>query len=482
MSNEQYVQINNDAVSIKKFLDRNGTVSQLSDDLISEQYPNARNFGTETKVYSANSISGGYLAQAGSRGYKVLGFMKDTPYDSELVTSVEAYGVIFIALSSFDGLEKGQSVSLRTTSQYVGFGTIESLISKNTPEFSGAVSHDYNIAAVITSYMGGNTFTLETDADDPEHFVIENYLTVDGHPELGDTIVAYNGLSLGEKCIAQERNSAAFGRDTKALGQYGFAANRGNTAGYAAAAFGYNNKSLGTYTFSAGYGNNVQGQYSVAFNHQNTVYGKDNAAFGTGNNIAIDYGETSFCFVTGSSNNINGGERNFVCGLNHSVEQGSNNFVANANNTLFFANYSSAFGQNNSINTGSTFSFVCGQNNMVIGDNRGTVFGYNNELYGCDTSFVCGVGNICRSNYAMRRGKYCTDDEAAINAYADMVGNGYITGAGEIVRRNAYKLDWNGNAWYMGNIETTGVIIASPSGIRYKITVEDNGTVSAVRA
>ena len=40
---------------------------------------------------------------------------------------------------------------------------------------------------------------------------------------------------------------------------------------------------------------------------------------------------------------------------------------------------------------------------------------------------------------------------------------------------NAHTLDWEGNAWYAGTIETTGFILTSPNNIRFLITIDDDG-------
>jgi hypothetical protein len=42
-------------------------------------------------------------------------------------------------------------------------------------------------------------------------------------------------------------------------------------------------------------------------------------------------------------------------------------------------------------------------------------------------------------------------------------------------------LDWDGNAWYAGTVEPTAIIISSPNGTRFQITVDDNGALSAVQ-
>ena len=61
------------------------------------------------------------------------------------------------------------------------------------------------------------------------------------------------------------------------------------------------------------------------------------------------------------------------------------------------------------------------------------------------------------------------------DVYAHIVGNG----TNNDKRSNAHTLDWSGNAWYAGTVECTGIILTSPNGTKYQISVADNGTLSA---
>lgn len=61
--------------------------------------------------------------------------------------------------------------------------------------------------------------------------------------------------------------------------------------------------------------------------------------------------------------------------------------------------------------------------------------------------------------------------------YAHIVGNGT-----EQKRSNAHTLDWDGNAWYAGTVEATGIILKSStegSTKRFKITIDDDGVLTA---
>lgn len=61
--------------------------------------------------------------------------------------------------------------------------------------------------------------------------------------------------------------------------------------------------------------------------------------------------------------------------------------------------------------------------------------------------------------------------------YAHIVGNG-----DHFKRSNAHTLDWDGNAWFAGTVEGTAIILKSStpgSTKRFKLTVDDNGVISA---
>ena len=58
--------------------------------------------------------------------------------------------------------------------------------------------------------------------------------------------------------------------------------------------------------------------------------------------------------------------------------------------------------------------------------------------------------------------------------FAHIVGNG----TSDVARSNAHTLDWDGNAWFAGAVEGTGIILTSPNGTRFKITVDDSGNLT----
>lgn len=108
--------------------------------------------------------------------------------------------------------------------------------------------------------------------------------------------------------------------------------------------------------------------------------------------------------------------------------------------------------------------------------------GYCSHAEGSDTkasgqhSHAEGYYTLASSKYQHVQGKFNISDTT--DTYAHIVGNGldYLS------RSNAHTLDWNGNAWYAGTVEGTAMIVKSStegSSKRFKITVDDTGTITA---
>ena len=376
---------------------------------------------TETnQAYSANSVAGGYLSQAGSRGYKILSYSRISSDNT-----IHAF-----ELSSTEGLEEGQIVSIRTTSHYVSCGTIEA--------FEG------NTVEVTTTKA--IQFKLETDPDDPEHFVMENYLTVDGHPELGDTIVAFNGFSFGEDCIAQERDTFSWGRKSKALGQYGYAGNRQTVAGYAAHAEGYQTTALGNYSHAEGHDTKAIGIYSHAEGLGSIADARASHAEGYATKASAEdaHSEGNTTLASGSASHAEG-------------------LTSQAN-----GDYSHAEGHVNKAE--GIYSHAEGDGTEANGKASHTE-GHDTSALG-DYSHAEGYRTIARGEHQHVDGRLNIEDTE--NKYAQITGNGDPR---TNTRSNARTLDWDGNVWYAGTVETTGVILTSPNGTRFKLTVADDGSL-----
>ena len=99
-------------------------------------------------------------------------------------------------------------------------------------------------------------------------------------------------------------------------------------------------------------------------------------------------------------------------------------------------------------------------------------------ISGADHSHAEGYRTSAMSDNQHVQGKYNIED--ASGTYAHIVGNGNKDSkTGVVTRSNAHTLDWSGNAWYEGYVEATAIILKSPNGSRYEITVDDSGNLQA---
>lgn len=99
--------------------------------------------------------------------------------------------------------------------------------------------------------------------------------------------------------------------------------------------------------------------------------------------------------------------------------------------------------------------------------NGATAIGNHSHAEGLNTTASSEIQHV--------QGMYNIEDTA--KKYAHIVGNGDANS-----RSNAHTLDWSGNAWYAGTVEGTAMIVKSStagSSKRFKITVDDSGTISA---
>lgn len=86
-------------------------------------------------------------------------------------------------------------------------------------------------------------------------------------------------------------------------------------------------------------------------------------------------------------------------------------------------------------------------------------------------SHVEGYYCLAYSPYQHVQGKYNATDSNS--KYAHIVGGG----TSDSDRKNIHTVDWDGNAFYLGTVECAGVIMTSPNGTKYKITVDNSGNL-----
>ena len=155
-------------------------------------------------------------------------------------------------------------------------------------------------------------------------------------------------------------------------------------------------KEIGIFSFSNGYLNEASGIYSHAEGNRTTALGNNSHAEGNGTTASGDYSH------------------------------------AEGNGTTASGNYSHAEG---------SWSTASGNYSHAEGINTKALGKY---------SHAEGRGTKVSSESQHVQGKYNIEDKD--NKYAHIVGNG----TEDNKRSNAHTLDWNGNAWFAGNVSIDG--------------------------
>jgi len=233
--------------------------------------------------------------------------------------------------------------------------------------------------------------------------------------------------------LKPECGTVDFGESAVSLGELCMA------VAFAAFSEGYNNKVIGKYGHGEGKNNKV-GYAAHAENRDNKAMAVNSHAGGGGN--VID--PAAYCAFI----HANKGRVSAQCGV--------------------------GFGESPTVS--GTSGFVSGgRANFVSGDCGFTGGGELNSSEGKNSVSTGYMSKACSENQRVH-GKHNIKD---VNGkYVDIVGNG----KSNTERSNAYTLDWNGNAWYLGTVEATAIILKSStagSNKKFKITVNDSGTLSA---
>ncbi len=94
-----------------------------------------------------------------------------------------------------------------------------------------------------------------------------------------------------------------------------------------------------------------------------------------------------------------------------------------------------------------------------------------------DYSHAEGYYSVANGESQHVQGKFNIEDTE--NKYAHIVGNGNDNSS----RSNAHTIDWSGNAWFAGNVESSYIILRSTtpdSTKKFMISVNDSGNITAI--
>ena len=404
--------------------------------------------GNCAKSISHNTHSEGFDTKAGGKGFKIT------------AVSDSGNGIGVYTLSSVTGLEIGMEYSVRISEARYKAGAITAINGNKV------------------TVNGFPKVALETDADST--YSIENYLTIVGRPDLGDTDVGFHAHAEGEKTIAQDRASHAEGKDTMAIGQFGHAEGRQTVAGYAAHAEGRQTEALGTMSHAEGFKSQAFGNNSHAEGRYTTADGLGAHAEGVGDS------DTSRTIAIGDGSHAEGHNAIAYSKYSHAEGDGTkagefanganeqNYRAAHAEGVRTQASYVGAHSEGIDTKAEGQASHAEGQGSIASGHDahaegyRTDATGSHSHAQGYDTtasgeashseglytsasgrgSHAEGFYTIANGEFQHVSGKFNVGDTTSLV----IVGNG----TSDSNRKNAYKLDASGNAWFAGNIKVGG--------------------------
>ena len=231
----------------------------------------------------------------------------------------------------------------------------------------------------------------------------------------------------GYMAEASGKYSHAEGNNTKASGNYSHAEGSGTASGNYSHAEGSGSYAYGNYSHAEGSGSYAYGNYSHAEGVGSYAYGNYSHAEGDGNRTVLsvtgDANATTYTFHISNNNNDYTG---------HIIEY---NNVATK-----IVSYDV---QTKVATVAKTLS--------ATALNKVSIRVYGSAVLG-DSSHSEGESTVAEGNHQHVQGKYNISDVTS----AHIVGNG----AADTGRSNAHTLDWNGNAWFAGD-----VYVGSTSGI-----------------
>ena len=251
--------------------------------------------------------------------------------------------------------------------------------------------------------------------------------------------------SEGYSTIASGVRSHAEGSTTKSVGSSSHAEGNSTTAstqnshaeGYTTLASGNNSHAEGEGTIASGISSHAEGNGTVASNNYSHAEGRQTLANGPQSHVE-GYGSTA----SGDTSHAEGGSTKANGDYSH----------AEGNNT--FANGYGSHTEGYLTTTTGTYSHAGGESSKSYGT-RSFVHSYNSVINtgATDSAILGGNGNTVNANI--------------INSII-LGGSGITAVSGNTVYSNNQEIIGAGN----------GIIMASPNGTRYKLSIANGGTIS----
>lgn len=389
---------------------------------------------------------------------------------------------------SNDFLEKDlviqNSITIGTRNEDSEIGEFSCAIGSDVTA-SGSSSHAeglYTTASGQSSHAEGNNTRATSNNSHAEGYGTEATGN-NSHAEGCDTRATSNDSHAeGYGTTTSGNASHAEGHTTTASGDYSHAEGCGCEAlkqtshaeGWYTLAYGNYSHAEGAFTTAFGnYGSHAEGNRTTALGENSHTEGMstnkvsnviNNFTASTSNDtIKTQWKDRKFSLAKGKASHVEGfdnlalgeashaeGERTkstymFSHSEGYCSEASGQSSHAEGESTIASGHYSHAEGYNTTASNSSSHAEGF----------KTTASGYHSHTEGEGTiasgtdSHAEGAKTIANGNYQHVQGKFNIEDNE--NKYAHIVGNGDST-----ARSNGHTLDWDGNAWFKGNVSIDG--------------------------
>ena len=359
-----------------------------------------------------------------AEGYKTSSVGNREDGSSHAEDSSHAEGAYTLANGANSHAEGYRTMANGLQSHAEGFATNASRFSSHSEGYA-------TTASGYTSHAEGYTTRATGDRSHAEGYdtIASGFMS---HAE-GDQTTAsgyYGSHAEGENSLASGTASHTEGYFTTASGDHGSHAEGEFTlaSGTASHAEGYTTKAIGIWSHAEGEMTTANGFSSHAEGCDTLANGEHAHAEGscTTANEHTSHSEGNYTMALGSCSHAEGETTAAIGNSSH----------AEGNFTLARGNASHVEGYSTTAN---------GYSSHTEG---------NFTLAGGNHSHAEGYGTIANGNNQHVQGKYNIEDTE--DKYAHIVGGGEWNDAlRDCIRKNIHTIDWNGNAWYAGDVIST---------------------------
>ncbi|MGM9965046.1 MAG: hypothetical protein ACI32Z_07875 [Clostridium sp.] len=275
------------------------------------------------------------------------------------------------------------------------------------------------------------------------HFINPNLKDIESIASSNSTgEVGKYSIAFGTYCNASGEGACAFGLSCKASNKYSHAEGNNNESS------GMSSHVEGSFNIASGHDSHAEGSTTRASNYCSHAEGGNTTASGGCSHAegSSSYSATSVILDL-SSSTTNDTIINKWNNKKFSLAKGEASHVEGKNN-LALGGYSHAEG----IITNATGYYSHAEGNGTVASG--------------EASHAEGAGTIASGNCQHVEGGYNINDSE--NNYLHIVGNG----ANNNNRSNAHTLDWEGNAWYAGEVQATNLPYKISETTLFELTKE----------